>query len=318
MSFTDFVIIVNDNNYMKKQKILYSIFIVLAVIILVFIYVLNNDMKLTSNKPSVAATIFPLADITREISGDSIDVLQILPSGSSPHTFDLTPERVKHLQNASIIFKIGHNLDDWIDNLSDSVSNVNIQIVDSNINIKTNTNNESEEHHVHDSTDPHYWLSISNAKIIANNISDSLSQLYPDNASIFSANLSNYLLELDQLKTRLDSKIEILSNKELVTFHSAWYYFAEDFDLDVIATFEPFAGQEPSPKYLVDFQDTINKHKVTTVFSEPQLSNESLLPFIKDLGLSLVILDPLGGFENRQSYTQLIEYNVDNIIQALN
>ena len=57
----------------------------------------------------------------------------------------------------------------------------------------------------------------------------------------------------------------------------------------------------------MDMIDRINK-KIINYWDEE---------LIKDLGLNLVILDPLGGFENRQSYTQLIEYNVDSIIQAL-
>ncbi len=56
---------------------------------------------------TLAATIFPVADIIRCIGGPDIQVVQILPAGASPHTFDLTPGQVKELQDARFIFKIG-------------------------------------------------------------------------------------------------------------------------------------------------------------------------------------------------------------------
>ncbi|HEX7503154.1 MAG TPA: metal ABC transporter substrate-binding protein, partial [Acidobacteriota bacterium] len=62
----------------------------------------------------LAATIFPAADIARHVAGPGVRVIQILPAGASPHTFDLTPGQLRELQAARIIFKIG-GVDDWID-----------------------------------------------------------------------------------------------------------------------------------------------------------------------------------------------------------
>ena len=64
---------------------------------------------------------FPPADIVRHIAGPKRRVIQILPPGASPHTFDLTPGQVRELQNARIIFKIG-GIDDWIDGIAESAA----------------------------------------------------------------------------------------------------------------------------------------------------------------------------------------------------
>ena len=52
-------------------------------------------------KLKIAATIFPLADIAKQISvsgpsgrrpgGEKSEVITILPAGANPHTFELTP-----------------------------------------------------------------------------------------------------------------------------------------------------------------------------------------------------------------------------------
>jgi len=63
--------------------------------------------------PRVAATIFPLHDIVRQVAGSVADVVLVLPPGGSPHTFEPTPATVRALSDASLMFVVGHGLDDW-------------------------------------------------------------------------------------------------------------------------------------------------------------------------------------------------------------
>src|SRR5687768_15041118 len=65
-----------------------------------------------SDKLVVAASIFPLADIAQNIGGEHVDVRLILPPGISEHSDALTPQRLQELQQARVIFQIGHGLDD--------------------------------------------------------------------------------------------------------------------------------------------------------------------------------------------------------------
>src|SRR5512145_3554851 len=62
----------------------------------------------------VAATIFPLYDIVRQVAGPVADVVLILPPGASPHTFEPTPAGVRALAGAGALFVVGHGLDAWV------------------------------------------------------------------------------------------------------------------------------------------------------------------------------------------------------------
>src|SRR5262245_9071809 len=42
----------------------------------------------------VVATIFPLADIVRQIGNGAVDVATLLPPGASPHSFEPTPAQM--------------------------------------------------------------------------------------------------------------------------------------------------------------------------------------------------------------------------------
>jgi zinc transport system substrate-binding protein len=102
-----------------------------------------------------------------------------------------------------------------------------------------------------------------------------------------------------------------------VTFHDAWYYFADEFGLDVVATFEPAGGKEPTPQSLTELEDVIRREKVKVLFTEPQLSIQSLQPLLDDLQVTTAVLDPLGNAFNNQTYLDLMRQNAHQIAEAL-
>jgi len=290
--------------------------IVIAVLIAIAVFLAISWLKLPaeqsiSNKPVLAATIPPLADIVKNIAGDRFEVVTILPSGASPHTFDLGPTDIKRLSQAKVVFAIGHDLDAWVAGISQAQKDLPVITVDQGINLRPSVF-ETEE-----PEDPHYWLSIENAKIISQNIAQELSNLDPVNQQEYLARAADYQQELSALKQEINDLLEPLKQRKLITFHESFNYFAAEYNLEVVGVFELAPGKEPTPQYLVSLQNSARQHKITAVFSEPQLSPDVIRPFVQDLGLELFILDPEGGVPGRESYFDLMRYNAQIIAQAL-
>jgi ABC-type Zn uptake system ZnuABC Zn-binding protein ZnuA len=277
-----------------------------------------------NTEPKIAATIFPIYDIAKNIVGDGMDVICILPPGASPHTFEPSPRRVRELEGVRLVFSVGHGLDNWTDTLVDMLPNAKKVVVDKEIKLAESSDPEGheddessgEEHH-HEGANPHYWLSINNGKQIARNIAAEIILLDPDGEDRYRANLAAYLLELDSAKARISEKIDGLPVKKMIAFHSAWIYYADEFGLAIVGTFEPFPGKQPTPRYLAGLHEKAREHDVKSLFSEPQLSSETVASFVNDIGLELHILDPLGGVEGRDDYVKLLEYNTAVIVKAL-
>lgn len=286
-----------------------------------------------TSKPLVATTIFPLYDITQNIAGELVDVSLILPPGASPHTFEASPSVLRTLSSSDVVYAIGYGLDDWIFDLSAS-QNSSVYTVDSGISIRSeeeeeepidesveedhDEDSEDEEHedeHGHGPDDPHYWLAIENAQIITQNISQDLAQRYPTYAEAFAENAKNYLKQLEDTQSQLVSLLEPLENKNIVTFHDAWYYFAESLNLNIVGTFEPSAGREPTPRYLAELAEGLEQAGTYTIFSEPQFGTANLESFANDNNILIVELDPIGGVENRASYIDVMIYNAQTIAQ---
>ncbi len=281
------------------------------IILLLFIVVLSAcgvddnsiDNRMEKGCLRVAVTIFPLFDIVREIGGDKVEAVLVLPPGSSPHTFEVSPSQVKNLQEAKLFFAIGGGVDDWSGQILNAVKN--IELVDLSADIEL------------DNSDPHYWLSPDKALEMISFIEKKLSQIDSQNSEYYKKNVENFKIELEAKAEEWKKKLSELDKKEIVVFHDAWNYFADYFELDIVAVFEPFPGKTPSPKYLANLYQQVEKQNAKVIFTEPQLSKEAVSALAGDLKIKIGTLDPVGGVDERESYLDLIEYNVNNIYEAL-
>jgi zinc transport system substrate-binding protein len=268
----------------------------------------------------VAATIFPLADMVRHVGGDAVQVLQILPAGASPHTFDLTPGKVRELQSARIIFKIGA-IDDWIDGIAESVPGVKIVHLRKGI-VLMPTHDDDHHHggtqdHGDDEFDPHYWLSAANGMVMARNIAGTLAAADPTHAAVYMENYRAFARELTGLHEEIKKEISALKNKKMIVFHDAWRYFAAAYGLEIAAVFQSSPGREPTPRDLQKLYSRVKSLGIRAIFSEPQLPASSIEPLLQDLALEVVVLDPLGGTSAGDSYAGLLRRNAQAICRAL-
>jgi ABC-type Zn uptake system ZnuABC Zn-binding protein ZnuA len=268
-----------------------------------------------SSLPKVAATIPPLADIVREVAGSSVAVIRILPAGASPHTFEPSPGTARELARARTIFAIGHGLDDWIVTLAAASGIPRVVRVDDDVRLRPVAYRENSGGG--EVEDPHYWLSCANAKRIATTVERELGSLFPDQAGAFASRRANYGARLDSLDAEIRSMLAHLPSRDIATFHDAFEYFAADYDLRVVAVFEPYPGREPGPRFVRDFQIKIRHAHVRAIFAEPQLSVDLLKPVVKDLGASLSVLDPLGGVPGRETFVELMLFNARQVARSL-
>ncbi len=274
--------------------------------------------KEVEDKLVVAATIFPIYDLVKEVGGEKVEAYLILKPGASPHTFESVPSQVKALQSASLFFYNGLSLDDWAKDIGKDSS---AELIDLSNYVDLMDYKEADDHHDHhdhSDIDPHYWLSPNNGKKMIEAIANYLAQKDSSNSDYYQNRAQEYMTDLDNRIIAWQDGLLDLETRDLVVFHGAWNYFADFFDLNIVANFEPFPGQTPSPKYIIELKNTIRNYNISTLFIEPQLSKDALLGLAADLDVEIGVLDPLGGVDSRLNYINLIDYNVNTIYQALN
>jgi zinc transport system substrate-binding protein len=66
-------------------------------------------------QPTVVTSIHPIYDLTRQVAGEHADVVRMLPTGASPHTFDPTPRDVARIAAADVVILVGgYGVDSWL------------------------------------------------------------------------------------------------------------------------------------------------------------------------------------------------------------
>jgi len=283
---------------------------------------INTD---NAEKIKVAATIYPLYDIVKMVGGDKIIPILILPPGASPHTFSASPAQIKEAQGSRLFFTIGGEVDNWakdIENVIDGVQTVELnQFLQLKPFGSANSNHISLDApapgDIKADLDPHTWLDPNNAEMMAKKISSYLEKIDATNKDYYEINTQNFIANLKSKDQEWQDKLKNLTKKDLVVFHDAWGYFADHFGLHIAGAFEPFPGKSPTPQYLINLQAIVKKNNITALFIEPQLSKEAIITLAGDLKLKINVLDPLGGIDERNNYINMIDYNINNIYEAL-
>lgn len=304
------------NIRMKTIASVLAVAAVIAAVALLPSLVGKRPPAVSNGLPNVAATVFPLYDIARNVGAGIVRVQLILPANAEPHTFEPTPGAMKAIAEAEVVYAIGHNLDGWVSPLA-SASGIPTVTVDDGISLLPSEHDEGAPAEAgtpeNGSFDPHYWLSAPNAKIIAANIARDLTARLPGQSAAIAANLAAYEASLDAADAQVRQTLARLPDRRLATFHGAFAYFAAAYGLEVAAVFEPFPGQEPTPRYLAELGTAVKEQKLKVIYHEPAFNAAAIRAFANENGLQLGELDDLGGAPGRQSLIEILTYDAQSI-----
>jgi ABC-type Zn uptake system ZnuABC Zn-binding protein ZnuA len=270
----------------------------------------------------VAASIFPLYDLVRHVVGPAVEVVLLIPPGASEHTFMAKPSQSRALMGSAVLFAIGHGLDDWAVRMARDLGVTETLVVDAQIPLRAATADghlarSTSGVHQHGAVDPHYWLAIPNAIRIVQTITETMQRLDPGVAEDYQRRATAYRDQLETVDGTLRQQFAGCPRRSFAVFHPAFAYFAAAYDLQIVATFAPHPGREPTPRHVEHFLQQVRAHHLTVLFIEPQLPSGPLQSLARDLGVTLRELDPLGGLAERDSYRALMQFNAAQLAAML-
>lgn len=274
----------------------------------------------------VVTTIPDLADITRQIGKELVNVESLTTGVEFQHAVPVKPSFVPKLNRADVLVVIGLDLEvSWLPALLEVASNSKILPGQAgHIDCSNGVNVveipkaiDRSEGDVHPRGNPHYNLDPVNGKIIARNIANGLSRNFPQHKATFEKNLNAYLTELDKAIVRWQEIAGPLKGAKIVSYHQDWTYFANRFGLEQVGTIELKPGIEPTPNHLVSLVQRMQQEKAQVIIYGPQ-SDRIPRQLASQTGATLVRLQQsAGGSRETDTYIKFIDYNVRSLLGAI-
>ena len=268
----------------------------------------------------IAATTLPVYEFTRDLCrGTDLSVGRLVTeSVSCLHDYSLNVNQVRLAEQAEVLVLSGAGLEDFMEDLFTGKPSIDASQRIPLLEGEEHDHEDHEGHEDHDGHahefDPHIWLSPENAKIMAQNICLGLIRQYPQWETVFKDNLQGLLARLDALEQYGKETLSNLSCRELITFHDGFSYFAQAFDLQILAAVEEESGSEASAKELIGLIRLAWAHALPAVFVEKNGSASAADILCRETGAKKATLDMAMAGE---SYFDAMYHNIDTIKEAL-
>ena len=116
----------------------------------------------------------------------------------------------------------------------------------------------------------------------------------------------------------MEESLADISNRDIITFHEAFDYFAEEFDLNIVSVIEREPGSEPNARDLADIIDLVNETGVHALFVEPQYPETAADVIAAETDAQVYTLDPgVSGDMDKDAYIDIMNNNLKVLKNAL-
>ena len=280
-----------------------------------------------SSRLKLLASFYPIAimalNITDGVEGVAVESMAQQQTGCL-HDFQMTTADMKKAETADAFLINGAGMEGFLDKISDQLPE--LPVIDSSTGIPLIASGEDHHHdggegHDHDQEDynPHLWVSITNCMEQVRNLSEGIIALDPEHEAEYRENTETYLEKLSALRDKMHSALDHVKNKDIITFHEAFPYFAEEFGLHIAAVINREPDSQPSAKELADTIRLVRETGVKALFVEPLYPETSADIIAAETGAQVYVLDPaVSGEWDKNAYLTAMESNLQVLAQALN
>ena len=246
-------------------------------------FVLLAALALCAPRPAAAAlrvvsSIPTLGSLAKEVGGDRVEVESLGKGYQDPHFVEPKPSLMLVLNKADLLLHVGLELEiGWLPPLVLGSRNPKIQTGELGnldcsraipvLDVPT-TKVDRSMGDIHPQGNPHYWLPPSNARIIAGEIAQRLSQIDPAGAATYQKNLAAFNVKVDAAEKKWQPTVKKFRGLKIVTYHKSWTYLSQWLGLQEIGYLEPKPGIPPDPDHLFRLIQAIRAEHVQLLLAE--------------------------------------------------
>lgn len=273
-------------------------FLFVAVLILTLVAgILAGGCSKESSAKIKAVTSTSLMEyIVKQVGGDRVDVVNLVPPNQHPGNFDVKPADIQKLSTAGLFLLHGWPGEGYADKLISSANNPNLKVVKANVDGN--------------------WMIPSFQLAATDKVAGILSDTDSKNASAYQQAAAAYEKRIQAAETGIKdrlAKANVSSVKVIASARQA--DFLQWAGFNVVAT---FAGpQALTPQAVKDLIDKGKAAGVTLVINNLQDGQDAGKAIAQDLGARNLNLSNFpGGLTNTGTWEKAITTNVDILLNA--
>jgi len=274
----------------------------------------SSKLKLETSQPTirVVASIRPIHSLLSQLMQGVAEPILLLDQNQSAHHFSLRPSQRNTLSHADIFFWVGEPLESFmprvIKALPRQVKTVAL-IANKKLQLLEPRSADQQHNHGHGDTpiDPHIWLSIDNALLMAEQMRQVLVIRDPARQATYQQNfqhLKTRILELKQLITKsLNSK-----DFNYLVYHDAFQYFEAGLNIAPLAAISNDEEHAPGMRHLVFINQLIHQKNISCIIFNTSQAPAVARKLTQSGNIQQLFVQPLGQNFNPgpELYFQLI------------
>lgn len=271
---------------------------------------------------TVAVTLPLFQEFVREIGGENVEVLSLVPPGSNPHTYELTPEDVARIKEADFFFLNGLGLDDRFVEIIEENRSEEAKVIPFSPNIRSPRGAELGNPDItaeQAGDNMHLWLDPALAKVYAEIVADTFIIYDSVNEGFYSSNFGAYADRVAELNREIAGKVGAIpaDRRLLVTYHDSFEHLARAYALEVVGTVVADTAGVPADGDPAQLAQVVRDQRVPAVFAEYGFDDTVISQAASEAGVELCTLysDILGDVD--QSYADMMRANAEELSRCL-
>ncbi len=290
-------------------------------------------------KPVIVCTIFPEYDWLRQLLGaraDEFDLRLLLHNGTDMHNYQPSVEDIVTISSCDMLAYVGGQSDAWIKDAASAAQNQNQIVIDLfDVLADELLEEELSPGMAHEETaetgvvyDEHVWLSLSNAQLVCDALTEQLTILDPEGAQEYAANNQAYQLELQALDEAYRQTVDTAARTHLLFGDRfPFLYLVNDYQLSYDAAFPGCSAETEASfetvTYLAGRLESLALPVVLTIENSNSdiaqtIINNSSVQNVEILTLNSMQSITQEEIDAGEDYLSIMEENLQTLRQALN
>lgn len=269
----------------------------------------------------VVASFSILADLTREVGGERVDVVPLVGADQDAHVYQPRPADVKKLGAAKVFVVNGLGYEGWVGRLAKTSGFKGVNIVATQ-GVKPLQAGHDDHGHDHGGVDPHAWHDPKRVVQYVKNIEAGLAKADPAGRDYYRTRAAAYTQKVEAADAWAAKAFAAVpaAQRKVLTSHDAFAYLGDRYQIRFLSPRGVSTEAEASAKTVATLIRQVRQDKVKAVFVENMSDPRLIEQLSREAGVKVggrLYSDALAGSAPANSYLGLFRANVGAIVSAL-